>query len=214
MKRNRRCRKIASRDLTMSNFVFDEGRHVYTLNGAVLPGVTTVIDNGLQPYAGVPRELLERAARFGTAMHLMVKYYLAEELDEDDLDPPLAGCLDGFKRFINDYRHFFDEAVEIEKPGYHPKLKYAGTPDLDFQSRLIDLKSRETNMLTDSIQTAAYDHMTGKGDRERYVLELHQDGSYKLVRLNPTKKSSDLAWSRFRYLLDYYNMGKEISKWK
>jgi len=198
----------------MSNFVFDEGRHVYTLNGADLPSVTTVIDNGVRPYAGVPRELLDRAARFGTAMHLMVKYYLAEELDEDSLDPPLAGCLQGFKTFQAERPDIFEEQPIVEKPGYHKRLKYAGTPDLDFPRIVIDIKSRETNMLTDGMQTAAYDHMTGKGDRERYVLELHQDGNYKLVRLNPTKKSGELAWSRFRYLLDYHNMGEEIKRWK
>ena len=198
----------------MSVFVYNDERHTYTINGVVLPSVTEVIDNGLHPYDGVPRELLERAARFGTAMHLMVKYYLAGELDEETLDEPLAGCLVGFKKFTADYCHFFDEECTIENPGYHPKLKYGGTPDLDFPSRIIDLKSRATNMLTDSIQTAAYDHMTGKGNRERYVLELYQDESYKLVRLNPTKKSGDLAWCRFRYLLDYYNMKSEIERWK
>jgi hypothetical protein len=197
----------------MSEFVYYDERHIYTLDGVVLPGVTGVIDNGLHPYAGVPKELLDRAARFGSAMHLMVKYYLAGELDEETLDEPLQGCLAGFKKFQNDYHHFFDEECTIEKPGYHPKLKYAGTPDLDFPSRVIDTKSRETNMLTDGIQVGAYDHMTGKGNRERYVLELYQDGSYKLVRLNPTKKSGDLAWSRFRYLLDFYNMGKEVERW-
>jgi len=198
----------------MSNLVFDEDRHVYTLDGEVLPSVTAVIDNGLRPYAGVPRELLERAARFGSAMHLMVKYYLVGELDEDSLDPALAGCLLGFKAFQAERQDIFEEQPIIEKPGCHKRLKYAGTPDLDFPRSIIDLKSRETNMLTDGIQTAAYDHMTGKGDRERYVLELHQDGSYKLVRLNPTKASGDLAWRRFRYLLDYHNMGEEIKRWK
>lgn len=198
----------------MNNFVFDEQRHVYTLDGEVLPGVTSVIDHGLQPYAGVPKELLERAARFGTAMHLTIKYYLMDDLDEYSLNPSLAGCLAGFKKFQDDCPQLFDEQPIIEKPGYHPKLKYAGTPDLDFPSRVIDLKSRKTNILTDAIQTAAYDNMTGKGNRARYVLELYQDASYNLVRLNPTKRSGEDAWRRFRFLLDHYRNQQEIERWK
>ena len=69
-------------------------------------------------------------------------------------------------------------------------------------------------MLTDAIQLAAYDHMTGNGKRERYVLELKQDASYVFTLMNPTKKAGDEAWSRFRYLMDYYKMTKEIEKWK
>lgn len=197
----------------MSDLIFDETLHRYTLDGDVLPSVTQII-KPLYDFSMVPAGVLQRAAEFGTAMHLAVKLYLNDDLDEDSLDEPLQGCLSAFKEFQDTYHHIFKETPVVEKTGYHARLKFAGTPDLDFPSRVIDLKSRKVNMLTDGIQTAAYDHMTGKGNRERYTLELYQDGSYALTRLNPTKKSSDLAWCRFRYLLDYYNATKEIERWK
>ncbi len=197
----------------MNNFAFDEDRHVYTLDGEPLPSVTQII-RPLHDFSEVPPDVLRRAAEFGTAVHKTVELYLDDDLDEDSLDEPLCGCLLAFKAFQSVHWDIFDEQPIIEKPGYHPKLKYAGTPDLDFPSRVIDLKSRKTNMLTDAIQTAAYDHMTGKGNRARYVLELYQDASYNLVRLNPTKRSGEDAWRKFRFLLDHYRNQEEIERWK
>ena len=199
----------------MSEFIFNEELHRYTLDGEVLPSVTTVINNGLHTYAAVPKELLERAARFGTSMHLAIKLYLADDLDEDSLDPPLKGCLDGFKRWVDDYRdEYHIDFSNVEVPGYHKRLKYAGTPDIEMEEAVIDLKSRPISMLTDPIQLTAYDHMTGGGNRPCYILELKQDSTYVFTSALPTRKSAAEAWSRFRYLLDYYNMGKQIELWR
>ncbi len=197
----------------MSELRFDADTHTYYLGNEKLPSVTQIL-KPLYDFSAVPVDVLERACRFGTAVHQTIEYYLADDLDEDSLDEPLHNCLLAFKAFQSDHYDIFEETPVVEKPGYHPKLKYAGTPDLVFPSRAIDLKSRKVNMLTDAIQVAGYDHMTGKGNRERYVLELYQDTSYNLVRLNPTKKSGDLAWSRFRLLLDHYRNKQEIERWK
>lgn len=197
----------------MPEFKFLENEHVYLLNGEVLPSVTQIL-KPLHDFSAVPADVLERACRFGTAVHKTIELYLAEDLDEDSLDEPLYNCLLAFKAFQADHYDIFEETPVIEKIGYHPKLKYAGTPDLDFPSRVIDLKSRKVNMLTDAIQLSGYDHMTGKGNRERLVLELKQDASYVLTHVNPTKRSGDIAWSRFRFLLDFHNSMKEIERWK
>lgn len=198
----------------MNNFVFDEQRHVYTLDGEPLPSVTQII-RPLHDFSAVPPDVLKRAADFGTAVHKTVELYLMDDLDENSLDPALTGCLDAFKSWLSDSPQFAREDPIIETPIYHDRLKYAGTPDLVYSEDTIDLKSRKYNPLTDPIQLAAYNAMIcrvffpGQKKRRAWVLELRQDGSYTMSRAE-TKD----ALSRFRFLLDYHNMRKEIEKWK
>ncbi len=197
----------------MSDLIFDETLHRYTLNGEVLPSVTQIL-KPLYDFSAVPVDVLRRAGEFGTAVHKAVELYLKDDLDEDSIDEPIYNCLMAYQAFEADHYDIFDETPIVEQIDYHPKLKYSGTPDLVFPSRIIDIKSRKVNMLTDAIQIAAYDHMTGNGDRERLVLELYDDASYTLTCVNPTKKSGKEAWSRFRFLLDHYRNQQEIERWK
>lgn len=193
-------------------FRFEEETHSYFLGAERLPGVTSIL-KPLYDFSAVPPDVLQRAALYGTAVHKTVELYLMGDLDETDLDPALALPLDGFKRWQDDHPDYNMDTADIEAPGYHPKLKYAGTPDLDGEDFLIDLKSRPVNMLVDPLQLAAYNAFRG-GDRDRFVLELRQDGTYQFTHVNKTKKSSNEAWSRFRYLLDFYRMGETIQKWR
>lgn len=192
---------------------FDPETHTYTLNGERLPSVTQIL-KPLYDFSAVPLDVLRRAAEFGNAVHKTVELYLKDDLDEQNLDSALVGPLTGFKMWLMDYPQFAERVPDIETPQYHARLKYAGTPDLVYPDvAVIDLKSRPVNSLTDSIQLAAYDHF-GMGTRERYVLELKQDGTYVLTRVNKSKKESEASWSKFRYLLDYYKMGEEIARWR
>lgn len=198
----------------MSNFRFDEATHTYYLDGVKIPSVTQIL-KPLYDFSAVHPDVLRRAGEFGTACHKAIELYLKDDLDEDCLDKSLEGPLLAFKAWQMDTGwEFLDGSEIIEQIGYHSRLKYAGTPDISTQRAVIDLKSRPANLLTDSLQLAAYDHMTGNGRRERYVLELKQDGSYIFTLLNPTTKTLDTAWSRFRYLMDYHSMSKEITRWK
>lgn len=197
----------------MSNFTFDEESHTYRLDGVKLPSVTEVIDYAFDSYACVSKELMARAREWGQAVHKVVELHLKDDLDEENMDELLQGPLKGFKQWRLDYPTICLYGWRIETPGYHPRLKYAGTPDLEGDA-VIDLKSRKVDMLKDSIQTTSYDHMTGNGKRDKYVLELKQDGTYEFTNVTPTKKSMEQAWCRWRYLLDYYKMGREIELWK
>lgn len=196
----------------MSKFIFDEELHRYTLAGKVLPSVTQVI-KPLYDFSFVNPDVLRRAAEFGTAVHKTIELHLADELDEDSLDENLYNPLLAFKAWQADNYDIDLSSAVIEKINYHAKLKYAGTADIETETMVIDIKSRPVNLLTDPIQLAAYDHF-GSGKRARYVLELKQDASYVFTLVNPTKKSGDTAWCRFRYLLDYYRMQSEINLWK
>jgi hypothetical protein len=194
------------------SFVFDEATHTYLLDGVRLPSVTQIM-KPLYDFSSVPAEVLKRAGEFGTAVHKSVELHLWNDLDMETLDDNLKGPLTAFISFQAG-NHDLSIPDRIETPFYHSKLNYAGTPDMEYITAIIDLKSRPVNLLTDSIQLAAYDHMTGDGKRKRYVLELKQDGTYILTLVNPTVKQSNEAWSRFRALLDYHNAGNLIKSWR
>lgn len=197
----------------MNNFTFNEEFHCYELNGKPLPSVTRII-KPLYDFSAVHPDVLKRAGEFGTAVHKTIELYLQDDLDEDSLDENLYNPLLAFKAFQMDNFDIDLNSARLERPGYHVKLKYAGTPDIESEQFVIDIKSRPVNLLTDPIQLAAYDHMTGSGKRYRYVLELKQDASYVFTCVNKTKKASDEAWSRFRYLLDFYHMQHQIYLWR
>lgn len=192
-------------------FTFDEETHTYRLGGEILPSVTQII-KPLYDFSSVPAGVLERAAAFGTAVHKTVELYLKDDLDESNLDEGLSGPLQAFRMWAIEYLDAFG-SPEVETRDYHEKLFYAGTSDLKFERVLVDVKTRAVNRLCDPIQLAAYDHFDS-GKRARYVLELKQDGTYVFTHLNPTLKSSNESWSRFRYLLDYHNAGKKLKEWR
>lgn len=197
----------------MSNFTFSEEHHCYELDGKPLPSVTRIL-KPLYDFGAVHPDVLKRAGEFGTAVHKTIELYLQDDLDEDSLDENLYNPLLAFKAWQSDNYDILDGTEIIERPAYHAKLCYAGTPDIITQDCVIDIKSRKYSSLTDDCQLAAYDHMTGKGDRERFVLELKQDASYVFTRSNPTTTKSKQDFNRFRYLLDFYKMSKEIERWK
>lgn len=192
---------------------FDPVKHVYSLpGGEVIPSVTQII-SPLHDFGMVPKDVMERARLFGNGVHKTVELYLLDELDEETLDPALTGCLNAFRLFLLDHPEFADATPIIETPGYHPRLKYAGTPDLEYEWAVVDLKSRAVNLVCDPLQLAAYDNFNG-GDRDRYVLELRQDGTYVLTRIDRTMAARKQSWSRFRFLLDHYKNQQEIERWK
>jgi hypothetical protein len=191
-----------------TDLVFDEVLHRYTLDGVVIPSVTQIM-KPLYDFSHVNQDVLRRAGDFGTAVHKTIELYLADDLDEDSLDENLLNPFLAFKAWQADNYGIDLDGARIERFGYHKKLKYAGTPDIETDHFIIDIKSRKCNPLTDGIQLAAYDYMTGKGDRLRYVLELKQDASYVF-----TNVGNKQAWSRFRFLLDYHNATQTINSWR
>ena len=197
----------------MADFKFDPEKHIYTLDGKRLVSATQLIaEAGLSDYSKVNPELLARAKNFGDAVHLMVKLFMTEKLDLNTLDPALYGPLQALEAWY--FENGEPQGGQYEVPGYHPKYLYSGTPDMLFPDIVVDVKTRIYDPLCDPIQLAYYDHMDNNGKRKRYVLELKQDGSYVYTLANQTKASSNLAWSRARYLIDLHNMKEEIKRWK
>ena len=80
---------------------FDAEAHVYTLDGARVPGVTEILsDLSAREYRFVDRAVMERTAWFGQAVHKVIELDTAGLLDESELDPALTPYLDKWRQFL------------------------------------------------------------------------------------------------------------------
>ena len=73
---------------------FDKATHHYTLDGRTVPHVTGAL-RVLQDYAGVPRDVLERKAEIGDAVHYATELVDADDLDDATLPEVLRGYVAG-----------------------------------------------------------------------------------------------------------------------
>lgn len=181
---------------------FDEKEHSYSVDGRLVPGVTTVL-------AGVglidASWFSEYAATRGTYVHEATALYDRGELDEESLDPALTGYLGAYKRFRREV--FSGEWQSIETPSYHA-TGFAGTPDRVHPKMVVDIKSG-AKLPWHPIQLAAYailahNCVNGYGI-ERLGLYLHDDGTYKLYNY---KNPNDFeVW---RACLTVYNAKRRL----
>lgn len=189
---------------------FKEDSHEYFLGDERLPSVSEIIAP-LKDFSMIKPEVLEAKRQFGINVHKMIELYLEDDLDEMGLPEDLNGCLNAFKKWKDIYFTLV-ETLKVEVQQFHPKLKYAGTPDLDFTEMIIDIKSRDYDSVSDPLQLAAYKRF-GEPQRKGYILSLFPDGTYKFKRV-PEGKS----WPMFRQLLNYYRetekINKQIDNWK
>ena len=188
-----------------TELTFNEEDHEYFLGKEKLPCVSDILAP-LDDWSMIPASVLENKRIFGTNVHLMVKYYLEGDLDEDDLSDDLRGCLNAFKKWRDTEKWSLDHA-KIEVPQYHLKFKYAGTPDIDEIVRgVVDIKTRLPDMLKDPLQLTAYKNFD-RPDRPGYILSLFPDGTYVFEKM-PEKQS----WNIFRKMLKHHKDVKEFAE--
>lgn len=173
--------------MTTAEFTFDDVTHTYRLQGQKLLSVTEVIqENGWVN----PQWFTERARVRGKYVHLLTQFY-----DENDYNPIEAQRLKGFidedpnaglEGYVESWRKARErvpfDLIDIEKPGYHPTLMYAGTPDRHVrfgkQEGIVDVKTGGYERWH-GFQSAAYDSMLGRaasGIRKRLSIHLYGDG--------------------------------------
>lgn len=186
---------------------FIEETHEYFLDGERLPSVSEIIAP-LKDFSMIPADVLEAKRVFGSAVHRMVELYLDDDLDEDLLTDQMRGCLDAFKAWYEEHRKLFGAygLCNVEERQHHKKLKYAGTPDIDLTTAIIDIKTRPFDPIPDPLQLSAYKNF-GDPKRDGYILSLFSDGTFKFVKV-PERQS----WSIFRKLLKHYRDEKEFKK--
>lgn len=168
--------------LNTPELVFDEKPHIYTLNGAIIPSVSEIMQPlSMAEYRNVDPRTLQQAADRGTEVHSAIENWLKYEIV--DLTPDYMGYFDGFMEWWEQRK---PETVGSELRTYHKLLRYGGTVDLlayiDGELNLIDFKT--TYRLIEKncgVQLEAYSQALAshgvKADRKR-ILHLGKDGKW------------------------------------
>lgn len=184
-------------------FTFDPVKHQYLVDDVVYPSITGLI-KPLTHYDSVPEFMMQKAGQFGTNVHKLVQDYLTVgRVDMSTAEEMI--CFDGFRKFWDEHSAWHSTPLIVEKPMFHPKFKYAGTPDIILDgAAIIEIKTRLYNKRTDPLQLSAQEMIwIANGGVKmvypKFVLELHKDGTYKLV---PVVRGQ--FPERFRYLVDHY----------
>lgn len=187
---------------------FDEAGHIYRLNGLVVPSVTTLMKPLSDDYyRTVSQEVLDRAAKRGTAIHNAVENYT--QFGIEDIAPAYAGYFEGFCRWWELRK---PEPLAMECRVYHKILRYAGTADLlcviGGRLTLVDYKSTaQVNTKLCAVQLEGYDRAFeshGVKVDDRLILHLSKSG-YEEV---PFQRSSK-CWSVFSSLMTIRNYMNE-----
>ena len=167
------------------SLTFDDATHTYRWNGVVVPGVTSIL-KPLSGYGQVPPNILQAASEFGRAVHLACELDDLALLDEDHLDPALVPYLQAWRKFSLEHEVSWEQ---IEKPGYHQMLRFAGTPDrvgtVNRRRAVVDIKTTAELMTTVGPQLAAYAQITDPQfgmTLERIGVQLKGDGTYHAQR--------------------------------
>ena len=166
----------------MPKLTFDPSRHVYRLDGNIIPSVTQIMKPLSQKaYDGIDPAIMEKAAARGTAVHDACEFYARYGADE--CPDEYCGYMAAYKRWFDDYHV---KPIQTEQMLYHPWMLYAGTLDLiaevDGEVMLVDYKTTSSikDMLT-RVQLEAYSRMLyvhGNDVPGRAILQLRGDGNY------------------------------------
>jgi len=137
------------------NLDFDEATHTYRRDGIVIPSVTQILSIA-NDFSYVNKDVLERASKFGTAVHKTTELYDANELNVTTLDDALVPYLDAWKQFLSDtkFRVLESEVRVYSKHGYAGTFDRVG--DLANKKTLIDIKTSTTVARSTGLQLAAY----------------------------------------------------------
>ena len=161
---------------------FDPQRHEYRLNGNVVPSVTQIVR------AVIPRQFepdpwyLQR----GSMVHKAVALMLCGELDWASVDerilPRVRAAQAYWQQNVNRICPLNSVSdtwlMEIEKPGCHAPLGFAGTPDLRVGGALLDWKSSAEPEA--EAQLGGYVHFyPPRTIRTCICVELRDDGTYR-----------------------------------
>ena len=189
---------------------FDEERHIYTVDGKVVPSVTDICNPiTSEHYGAINAAILEMASRRGTAVHEATQLIDLGVMPEDD--PEVDAYVNAYLDFLLDYKPKWEY---IEYIGYNADMGYCGTIDRAGQVGnefwVLDLKTTASptkeNYIATCCQTEAYALMIGKDCIcKRKILYLKKDSSYRLVDCE--EKEAELG-------LDSFYLFSELAKVK
>jgi hypothetical protein len=194
------------------NLVYNDERHEYVLDGAIIPSTTQVLAaEGFIDTTFMNDEGRER----GSMVHLAVEYLLEGRLDMGSLDPRISPYVDGARVFVKDMGY---KPQIIEKPIAHPIYLYGMKPDTIGTVRqfgdelvLIDWKTGAKDKAT-IIQMASYVEglrANGIDIKHVYIIYLKDDGTYKPELVKVTRKEINI----FIYALTCMNWKNNKRYW-
>ena len=138
--------------------------HIYKVNGVIKPGVNEVLkDMGAIPDFNYPNAEYKRT--LGTYVHLAIKLYFENKLDESSLQGEVKDYFNGFLKF---HKENPINPLGVEKKFYSEKHGFCGTIDC-WTDVLYDWKTG---------QSARYHQLTAGA----YLLLLEEAG-YKIERV-------------------------------
>ena len=189
----------------MTHLEFDEAAHRYSVDGLLVPNVTSVLESTLDTFAGIPDEVLDYAKARGTAVHRATELYDHDDLDIEALDIELFPYLEAWIKFRDDTGF---KPLAIEERIFNKRHWYAGTLDrigyLFGYLSLIDIKSGILITPSAGPQTAAYmeakNYRNINKIRRRYIVQLQENGTYRLHHM-----VDKADWSVFLSSLTIYS---------
>lgn len=197
----------------LKELTFDERKHTYHLNGMLLPSVTTLMKPLSETvYGSIDKDILDRAARRGTAVHSAIETY--SNFGIIDIDAENKPYFDGYMKFVKEHSV---KAHGSEIRLYHKELLYAGTADMiadvDGLITLIDFKtSHSVSDMLCGVQLEAYSraiksHSLDFQIKQKAIVHLKNDGTYelRLFKVNDTK-----CWKVFTALVTVDNYKKKF----
>ena len=183
----------------LADLLFDETAHLYMLAGKFVPGVTLVLERtGLIDYSflGARRSYyLERGRKVHAATHADDE----GNLDENGETPEIMGYVNGWRKFRRDYEF---RPNRIEQRVCHRLHGYAGTldrtgPVRDGSEIILDIKSGIAPHAV-RYQLAAYAAcLPHPRTRRRRCVELHADGTYRVIPFETASYQQDFDTFRF-----------------
>ena len=188
---------------------FNEFNHTYWLDELVIPSVTTLMKPLSDDfYRAVDTEVLEKAAKRGTAIHNAVENFA--QFGIEDIPPAYGGYFQAFRTWWELRK---PEVLATECRVYHKILRYAGTADLicviGGRVTLVDYKSSaQVNSKLCAVQLEGYDRAFeshGVKIDDRMILHLSRDGKYSEV---PFQRNAR-CWSVLSALMTVRNYMNE-----
>lgn len=192
---------------------FDDDRHIYRLDGDVIPSVSRIMEPLKNVnYAGVSERTLRNAADKGTSVHNSIENFIKFGIEDIATEHQLY-----FNAFLEWWTTAQPVVVGSEIRIYHKILRYGGTVDLlcyiDERLTLIDYKTTyAVSDMSCGVQLEAYEKaLESHGIKvdQKMILHLKRDGRFKVI---PYPANDSLRWRTFGALKCVYDYTKSYDK--
>lgn len=186
---------------------FVDDTHTYSVNGIVIPSVSTVMEPlNAEKYRGISESTLDNAANKGTSVHNAIENYL--KFGIEDVLPEHKPYFDGFLEWWHEKDRTL---VASELRLYHKLMMYGGTLDIlhisDGLLTLTDIKTTYViSDMTCRVQLEAYAQALASHCiyiDKKDILHLTKNGRGKPVDYYDTKDAE--AWRVFGSLKCVYD---------